>query len=130
MRIIIILLLFVACARPRVEEIPSPAGTGAAEPHLSAGRHGSLLMSWIENGSVRVSRFGEGVWEAPSTVVAPFCTAAPRLGTRALNRATLARQLLLGRAQMSAHDAVEHLLGLQAQNVQPPIRNLPSEAVR
>ena len=70
MRIIIILLLFVACARPQVEELPSPAGTGAAEPHLAVGRHGSLLMSWIENGSVRVSRFGEGVWEPPSTVVA------------------------------------------------------------
>ncbi|MFF6779845.1 DNA glycosylase AlkZ-like family protein [Streptomyces sp. NPDC012510] len=45
---------------------------------------------------------------------------APRLGTDALNRATLARQLLLRRASVSAHDAVEHLLGLQAQNVQPP----------
>ncbi|MGW6856385.1 winged helix DNA-binding domain-containing protein [Streptomyces xanthophaeus] len=44
----------------------------------------------------------------------------PVLGTRALNRATLARQLLLSRAEMSARDAVEHLLGLQAQNVKPP----------
>lgn len=70
MRIIVILLLFVACARPRIEELPSPAGTGAAEPHLAAGRHGSLLMSWIENGSVRVARFAEGAWEEPSTVVA------------------------------------------------------------
>ncbi|MEU9143628.1 winged helix DNA-binding domain-containing protein [Streptomyces sp. NPDC048349] len=42
------------------------------------------------------------------------------LGTRALNRATLARQLLLSRAEMSARDAVGHLLGLQAQNVKPP----------
>ncbi|MDX2600069.1 winged helix DNA-binding domain-containing protein [Streptomyces caniscabiei] len=47
-------------------------------------------------------------------------TAAPLLGTRALNRATLARQLLLDRVEMTAHDAVEHLLGLQAQNVRPP----------
>ncbi|MFD9532596.1 winged helix DNA-binding domain-containing protein [Streptomyces sp. NPDC060010] len=45
---------------------------------------------------------------------------APVLDTRALNRATLARQLLLSRAEMSARDAVEHLLGLQAQNVKPP----------
>lgn len=74
---------------------------------------------------------------------------APRLGTHALNRATLARQLLLHRAPMSApaeaapakatstnatptkatgsapppmsvHAAVTHLLGLQAQNVRPP----------
>ncbi|GGX22962.1 hypothetical protein GCM10010297_50230 [Streptomyces malachitofuscus] len=43
-----------------------------------------------------------------------------KLGTRALNRATLERQLLLRRSPMSAQDAVGHLLGLQAQNVKPP----------
>ncbi|MFZ3473741.1 winged helix DNA-binding domain-containing protein [Streptomyces sp. 4.24] len=47
-------------------------------------------------------------------------TTHPVLDTRSLNRATLARQLLLNRAEMSAADAVEHLLGLQAQNVKPP----------
>jgi hypothetical protein len=47
-------------------------------------------------------------------------TTAPVLGIRALNRATLARQLLLRRERMSAVDAVAHLLGLQAQNVKPP----------
>ncbi|WP_407836569.1 winged helix DNA-binding domain-containing protein [Streptomyces sp. DSM 116496] len=47
-------------------------------------------------------------------------TTRPVLDTRALNRATLARQLLLTRAEMSAQDATEHLLGLQAQNVKPP----------
>lgn len=47
--------------------------------------------------------------------------AAPVLGTRALNRATLARQLLLRRsAGHTAADAVQHLVGLQAQNVKPP----------
>ncbi|MEV5439989.1 winged helix DNA-binding domain-containing protein [Streptomyces sp. NPDC052682] len=46
--------------------------------------------------------------------------AAPVLGTRALNRATLARQLLLRRSPMSAEAAVAHLVGLQAQNVRPP----------
>ncbi|WP_327352448.1 winged helix DNA-binding domain-containing protein [Streptomyces sp. NBC_01304] len=46
--------------------------------------------------------------------------AQPVLGTRALNRATLDRQLLLRRASMAPKDAVEHLLGLQAQNVKPP----------
>ena len=44
----------------------------------------------------------------------------PVLGPRALNRATLERQLLLRRSSLSAKDAVSHLLGLQAQNVKPP----------
>ncbi|WP_369263435.1 winged helix DNA-binding domain-containing protein [Streptomyces sp. R35] len=47
-------------------------------------------------------------------------TTASVLGTRALNRATLDRQLLLRRSPLSAKAAVEHLLGLQAQNVKPP----------
>ncbi|WP_330333412.1 winged helix DNA-binding domain-containing protein [Streptomyces sp. NBC_00536] len=50
--------------------------------------------------------------------------AAPVLGVRALNRATLARQLLLARAECSARDAVTHLIGLQAQNVKPPYYQL------
>jgi hypothetical protein len=50
-------------------------------------------------------------------------SAAPRLDLRALNRATLERQLLLRRTSLDAlsvQDAVGHLLGLQAQNVKPP----------
>ncbi len=49
-------------------------------------------------------------------------TAAPTtvLSTRALNRATLDRQLLLRRSPMSAKDAVTRLVGLQAQNTKPP----------
>ncbi|MGW0374442.1 winged helix DNA-binding domain-containing protein [Streptomyces coeruleorubidus] len=45
---------------------------------------------------------------------------APLLGNRALNRATLDRQLLLRPARISAAAAVGHLVGLQAQNVKPP----------
>ncbi|MFI8437766.1 winged helix DNA-binding domain-containing protein [Streptomyces sp. NPDC079020] len=45
---------------------------------------------------------------------------SPVLSVRALNRATLERQLLLRRAALSAGDAVAHLVGLQAQNTRPP----------
>lgn len=46
------------------------------------------------------------------------------LDTRALNRATLARQLLLGRAGLPVLDAVAHLGGLQAQEPQEPFVGL------
>lgn len=46
------------------------------------------------------------------------------LGTRALNRATLARQMLLHRADLPVLDAVAHLCGLQAQEPQEPFVGL------
>ncbi|GGZ71973.1 winged helix DNA-binding domain-containing protein [Streptomyces subrutilus] len=46
------------------------------------------------------------------------------LDARALNRATLARQLLLDRADLPALDAVAHLGGLQAQEPQEPFVGL------
>lgn len=46
------------------------------------------------------------------------------LDIRALNRATLARQLLLDRADLPVHDAVAHLGGLQAQEPQEPFVGL------
>ncbi len=42
------------------------------------------------------------------------------LGTRALNRALLARQVLLERRAVTAASAVEHLVGMQAQSPQAP----------
>lgn len=42
------------------------------------------------------------------------------LSTRALGRALIARQLLAERARMTALEAVEHLVGLQAQAPRPP----------
>lgn len=46
------------------------------------------------------------------------------LDTRALNRATLARQLLLDRTDVPVLDAVAHLCGLQAQEPQEPFVGL------
>ncbi|MGA6225739.1 winged helix DNA-binding domain-containing protein [Streptomyces umbrinus] len=46
------------------------------------------------------------------------------LDARALNRATLARQLLLDRADLPVPDAVAHLCGLQAQEPQEPFVGL------
>ncbi|MGW3646209.1 DNA glycosylase AlkZ-like family protein [Streptomyces sp. NPDC000878] len=63
---------------------------------------------------------GTGSTASPTLASPATPAAAPVLGARALNRATLARQLLLTRSPMSAKDALTHLLGLQAQNVKPP----------
>ncbi|HEX6097462.1 MAG TPA: sialidase family protein [Thermoanaerobaculia bacterium] len=64
-------ILLTACfhAPAPVREVSVPSGKGAAEPFLFAARDGSLLLSWIDDGSVRMARYRDGKWSAPSTVV-------------------------------------------------------------
>lgn len=63
-----------AIQSPVVEELPSPAGAGAAEPFLYSTRSG-ILLSWLEPiaGSDRValrfSRYRDGRWTAPHNIV-------------------------------------------------------------
>jgi hypothetical protein len=56
--------------------------------------------------------------------------AADVLSDRALNRATLARQLLLKRSALAPIEAVTHLVGLQAQNPRDPYLALWSRLER
>lgn len=61
-------------ARAAVEEVPSPAGKGAAEPYLSTSRNG-VLLSWLEpvagtdRFALRFSRYDGSAWSAPRTII-------------------------------------------------------------
>jgi hypothetical protein len=54
----------------------------------------------------------------------------PALSLRALNRATLARQMLLAREDVTVTAAIERLVGLQAQVAKPPFIGLWSRVAR
>lgn len=83
----------------------------------------SALLVSVHTMTTKTSGGGHPAAPAPGPAPGPVPgpALAPVLDPRALNRATLARQLLLRRsAGRSATDAVRHLVGLQAQNVKPP----------
>jgi hypothetical protein len=61
---------------------------------------------------------------SPARRAARASGGAPVLTRRALNRATLARQLLLQRARLTPVEGVEALAGLQAQAARPPFIGL------
>ena len=67
--LLVALLLTSAAAPKAVQELPVPSSKDAAEPFLFATRDGSLLLSWIEGGGVRMARYRGGKWSAPSTIV-------------------------------------------------------------
>ena len=63
-----------AAPQPAVQELPTPAGAGAAEPFLAATRDG-VLLSWLEpvastdRVALRLARYASGRWSAPRTII-------------------------------------------------------------
>jgi hypothetical protein len=49
--------------------LPSPAGSGAAEPHLAARADGTVMMSWLEGGVLKFASLKNGRWSQPRTIV-------------------------------------------------------------
>lgn len=74
-----------------------------------------------------MERAGREARAAPQEIGRPpalKATASPTLTVRQLNRALLARQMLLSRERTNALDAVKRLGGLQAQLARPPFVGL------
>lgn len=84
-----ILVTVVGCSRPaetasssenagsgpgvgRFEQIQSPAGAGAAQPHLTVDGTGAFLLSWTEpdgeSHALKMSRFDGTAWDAPRLI--------------------------------------------------------------
>lgn len=63
-----------ATQKQAIDEISSPAGAGAAEPFLYAGRD-AILLSWLEpvantdRVAMRYARYRDGKWSVPQTIV-------------------------------------------------------------
>ncbi|HYO75572.1 MAG TPA: sialidase family protein [Thermoanaerobaculia bacterium] len=61
--------MILATVLAAVLSLQSPAGTGAAEPHLATHPDGTLLMSWLEGGALKFSALKDGRWSEPRTIV-------------------------------------------------------------
>ncbi|HEX5044375.1 MAG TPA: sialidase family protein [Candidatus Polarisedimenticolaceae bacterium] len=82
-RALLVVLTLAACAAPpptlQVREIPSPAGSGSAEPELTAGAGGQTILSWIEPRgegahTLRYAVWQDDGWSNPFTL--PFTSAS------------------------------------------------------
>jgi hypothetical protein len=93
---------------------PRPAHTCAVRVLTYRKEVKPLQRSWAFDEVRLLSTGGDGARRHMTEV----------LDRRALNRALLERQMLLRRADRSIADAVEHLLGLQAQAPMPPYLGL------
>ena len=66
-------LALVACTPPppsiEVREVASPAGPGSAEPELTVGAEGRVILSWVEphgeGSALRFAVWQDGTWSAP-----------------------------------------------------------------
>ncbi|HEX8617746.1 MAG TPA: sialidase family protein, partial [Thermoanaerobaculia bacterium] len=61
--------MFLASVLAALLSLPSPAGTGSSAPHLASRADGAVLMSWLEEGTLKFAALERGRWTAPRTIV-------------------------------------------------------------
>lgn len=63
-----------AAKPPAIDQLPSPAGTGSAEPNFAMGAEGKVYLSWLEPSdsghALRFSAYDGAAWSAARTIVA------------------------------------------------------------